>query len=150
MVFDSISLPQKKCFRKNVFVCLWPSSNVGPKPIGRSRSNSISRVLLKISQDFFSFPVRTPNVKSSWHKKKLNFRFTQKWLQLIDYILWVYSTLRAKGNWDFQISYLVKNPDMELIFNPCGVNVGEVRRAQLSKSTLPTSSLVPLGSFQIF
>ena len=30
------------------------------------------------------------------------------------------------------------------------VNFGEVRRAQLAKSTLLTSSLVPLGSFQIF
>ena len=32
---------------------------------------------------------------------------------------------------------------MELIFKPCG----EVRRAQLAKSTLLTSTLVPLGSF---
>ena len=30
------------------------------------------------------------------------------------------------------------------------LNFGEVRRAQLAKSTLLTSSLVPLGSFQIF
>ena len=30
------------------------------------------------------------------------------------------------------------------------VNFGEVRRAQLAKSTLLTSSLVPMGSFQIF
>ena len=30
------------------------------------------------------------------------------------------------------------------------VNFGKVRRAQLAKSTLHTSSLVPLGSFQIF
>ena len=30
------------------------------------------------------------------------------------------------------------------------VNFGEVRRVQLAKSTLLTSSLVPLGSFQIF
>ena len=28
-------------------------------------------------------------------------------------------------------------------------NFGEVRRAQLAKSTLLTSSLVPLGSFQV-
>ena len=40
---------------------------------------------------------------------------------------------------------------MELIFNPCPVaNFGEDRRAQLAKSTLLTSTLVPLGSFQIF
>ena len=38
---------------------------------------------------------------------------------------------------------------MELVFNSC-VNFGEVRRAQLAKSTLLTSTLVPLGSFQIF
>ena len=30
------------------------------------------------------------------------------------------------------------------------VNFGKVRRAQLAKSTLLTSSLVPLGTFQIF
>ena len=30
------------------------------------------------------------------------------------------------------------------------VNFGEVRRTQLAKSTLLTSMLVPLGSFQIF
>ena len=30
------------------------------------------------------------------------------------------------------------------------MNLGEVRRAQLAKSTLLTSTLVPLGSFQIF
>ena len=49
----------------------------------------------------------------------------------------------AKGDWDFRISDLVKTL-MELIY------FGEVRRAQLAKSTLLTSSLVPLGSFQIF
>ena len=37
---------------------------------------------------------------------------------------------------------------MELIFNPV-VNFGEVRRAQLAKSTLLTSSLMPLGSFKV-
>ena len=37
---------------------------------------------------------------------------------------------------------------MELIFNPV-VNFGEICRAQLAKSTLLTSILVPLGSFQI-
>ena len=40
----------------------------------------------------------------------------------------------AKGNWDFQISYLVKTL-MELILISV-VNFGEVRRAQLAKSTL--------------
>ena len=39
---------------------------------------------------------------------------------------------------------------MELIFNHCGEFRCEVRRVQLAKSTLLTSSLVPLGSFQIF
>ena len=38
---------------------------------------------------------------------------------------------------------------MELILTPV-VNISEVRRAQLAKSTLLTSSLVPLGSFQFF
>ena len=50
-----------------------------------------------------------------------------------------------KDNWDFQISYLVKNPD-----GTPAVNFSEVQRAQLVKSTLLTSTLVPLGSFQIF
>ena len=57
--------------------------------------------------------------------------------------------LGAKDDWDFRISYLVKNPDGTDILTPM-VNFGEVRRAQLAKSTLFTSSLVPLGSFQIF
>ena len=39
---------------------------------------------------------------------------------------------------------------MELIFNPCGEFWCEVQRAQLAKSTLLTSTFVPLGSFQIF
>ena len=37
---------------------------------------------------------------------------------------------------------------MELLFTPM-VNFIEVRRAQLAKSTLLTSTLVPLGHFQI-
>ena len=58
------------------------------------------------------------------------------------------STSGAKGDWDFWISDLVKIP-MELIFNPV-VNFGEIWRAHLAKSTLLTSTLVPLRSFQIF
>ena len=38
---------------------------------------------------------------------------------------------------------------MEPIFKPV-VNFGEVQRALLAKSTLLTSALGPLGSFQIF
>ena len=38
---------------------------------------------------------------------------------------------------------------MELIFLTPVVNFGEVRRAQLAKSTLLTSSLVPLGTFTV-
>ena len=55
--------------------------------------------------------------------------------------------METKGDWDFRIPVLVKSL-MELIFNPV-VNFGEVRRAELAKSTLFTSTLVPLGSFQI-
>ena len=36
---------------------------------------------------------------------------------------------------------------MELIFNACGELRCEVRRAQIAKSTLLTSKLVPLGFF---
>ena len=38
---------------------------------------------------------------------------------------------------------------MELILTTV-VNFGEIRKPQLAKSTLLTSKLVPLGSFQIF
>ena len=55
----------------------------------------------------------------------------------------------AKGDWDLRISDLVKNPDGTDILTPVK-NFCEVRRDQLAKSTLLTSSLVPLVSFQIF
>ena len=55
---------------------------------------------------------------------------------------------RAKGDWDFRISDLVKNPDGTDILNPM-VNFGEIWRAQLAKSTLLISTLVPLGSFKV-
>ena len=51
----------------------------------------------------------------------------------------------AKGDLDFRISDLVKNSDGTPV-----MNFGEVRMAQLAKSTLLTSMLVPLRSFQIF
>ena len=46
-------------------------------------------------------------------------------------------------------SLIWSKPLMELLFNPL-MNFGEVRSAQLAKSTLLTSTLVPLGYFQIF
>ena len=46
-------------------------------------------------------------------------------------------------------SLMWSKPLLELIFNPV-VNLCEVRGAQLAKSTLLTSTMVPLGSFQIF
>ena len=49
-----------------------PSPIVEPKPIDRSRSKSISRVLSQISRVFY-FPL-TPKIKGSSHKKK-NFDF---------------------------------------------------------------------------
>ena len=54
----------------------------------------------------------------------------------------------AKGEWDFRISNLVKNPDETVIYPV--VNFGEVRRTPLAKSTLFTSTMGPLRSFQIF
>ena len=53
----------------------------------------------------------------------------------------------VNGDWDIRISDLVKNPDGTDI-NPCGEF--EVRRAELAKYTLLTSTMVPLGYFQIF
>ena len=50
--------------------------------------------------------------------------------------------------WGFRISDLAINLDVTYV-SPV-VNFGEVRRAQLTKSTLLTSTLVPLGSFKIF
>ena len=57
--------------------------------------------------------------------------------------------MMAKVYWDFRISDLVKNPDGTDVLTPVA-NFGEVRMAQLAKSTLLTSSLVPVGSVQIF
>ena len=51
----------------------------------------------------------------------------------------------AKGDSDFWMSELVKNPDVTDL-TPV-VNFGEVRRAQLAKSTLLTSTLGPPGIF---
>ena len=60
-------------------------------------------------------------------------------------------TLGAKGDWNYRISNLFTNPDgtYRLYLTPV-VNFGEVRRAQLAKSTLLTSTLGSLGSSQIF
>ena len=49
----------------------------------------------------------------------------------------------------FSGSLIWSKTPMELIFNPCG-EFGEVLMAQLAKSTLLTSTLGSLGSFQIF
>ena len=54
----------------------------------------------------------------------------------------------AKIHWEFRISYLVKNPDGTDL-TPA-VNFFEARRSQLAKSTLLNSTLLPLGSSQIF
>ena len=54
----------------------------------------------------------------------------------------------AKVDWDFRISDLVKNPDRTDVLTSVA-NFGEIRRTQLAKSTLLTSSLVPLGSLKI-
>ena len=53
----------------------------------------------------------------------------------------------AKCNWNFPFSGLVKNPDGTDELLIVVVMIGEVRRAQLAKSTLLTSTLVPLGIF---
>ena len=59
-----------------VSVC--PSPNVEPKPIDRSRSKSVSKVLLEnISSRFFSFPLN-PKIKGSSHKKKIKISIFSK------------------------------------------------------------------------
>ena len=55
----------------------------------------------------------------------------------------------AKVDWDFRISDPGQKPWWNWCLTPV-TNFGEVRRTQLAKSTLLTSPLVPLGSFQIF
>ena len=55
----------------------------------------------------------------------------------------------AKGDWDFRTSDQLKNPDGTDNLTPV-VNFDEVRKTQLAKSSLFTSTLVPLGYFQIF
>ena len=55
----------------------------------------------------------------------------------------------AKRDRGFRISDLVKNSDGTDIILISVVKFGEVRRVQLAKSTLLTSTLVPLGSFKI-
>ena len=52
----------------------------------------------------------------------------------------------AKGDWDFRNSDLDKNPH-GIVITPV-MNFGEIRRAQLAKSTRLTSMLLPPGSFQ--
>ena len=74
--------------------------------------------------------------------------FSQSWFLSSDInsIITAYLLLGAKGDWDFRISVLKKK---KTLMDPV-VNFGEVQRAQLTKSTLLTSTQVPLGSFQIF
>ena len=79
MVLDSIPFTHSK----NVCVCVsvWPSPNIEPKPIDRSRSNSISGVLSQIYRAVFYFPP-TPKIKSSSYKKNIkNLDFLKKWFQ---------------------------------------------------------------------
>ena len=61
-----------------VCVSICPSPNVEPKPIGRSRSSSISRVLSQISRTVFHFS-HILIIKGSSHKKKIKkFEFLKK------------------------------------------------------------------------
>ena len=55
----------------------------------------------------------------------------------------------AKGDWDFRISVLVKNPDGTDILTPA-VNFGEVRRAQLAKSISSLPRWCPWDLFRSF
>ena len=63
--------------------------------------------------------------------------------------IWIFSFLTV---WTLELCMLCNlstNSDIQKAKGPM-VNFGEVQRAQLAKSTLLTSSFVPLGSFQIF
>ena len=57
--------------------------------------------------------------------------------------------MRVKVGYDFRISDLVRNPDGSDILTPV-VKFGEVRRAQLAKFTLLTSTLEPWDLFLFF
>ena len=52
----------------------------------------------------------------------------------------------ANSDWDFRISDLVRNPHGTDNLTPV-VNFDQVRKTQLAKFTLLTSTSVPLGSF---
>ena len=62
----------------------------------------------------------------------------------------LYTKEGEKVDWDFQLADLVKNLDGTDWYLAPVMNYSEVQRAQLAKSTLLTSMLGPLGSFQIF
>ena len=66
----------------------------------------------------------------------------------VNFINSIILRLGKKCDWDFRICDLVKNPDETDLTSV--VNFEEVRSTQLAKSTLLTSTLGPLGSFQIF
>ena len=85
------------CVCVSVYLSVCPSPIVDPKPIDGPRSNSISRVLLKIFRAvFFSFPPN-PKIKGSSHEKKIkNIDFLKNDSNDFDYILWVYSTFQAQ------------------------------------------------------
>ena len=62
-------------------------------------------------------------------------------------LIWVW--VGTKVDWDFRISDLLKKkPWWNWCLTPVA-NFGEVRRAQLARSTHLTSSLVPLGFFKV-
>ena len=61
-----------------------------------------------------------------------------------------YTIIGVKCDWDFLISDLFKIPDGTDIYLSSVVIFGEVRRAQLAKSILLSSTMMPLWSFQNF
>ena len=65
-------------------------------------------------------------------------------------LIFIYYSLSGGEGWlGFPDLWSGQNPWWNWYLTPV-VNFGEVRRAQLAKSTLLTSTLVTLGSFQIF
>ena len=93
-------------------VCVCVCVNIAPRIIDLLRSNSTSTVLLQISQAFLSFPHIPIKLTEVLISKKFKILIFFNGFQRFQ-ILWVYrpNTFGVKGDWDFRISDLVKNPD---------------------------------------
>ena len=119
--FFPFTIPSRASFSRQFLLSQWPSQ---------------FRFLLSLAALFFLLPLSLAELHF------LFFLFIYIYIYIYCIYMYIYLFI-------YSGSLIWSKTAMELIFNHV-VNFGEVRRAQLVKSTLLTSSLVPLGSFQIF